>query len=304
MSRTEVEIGGRKLSVSNLDKVLYPATGFTKADVIDYYARIADVMLPHLAGRPITFKRYPNGVEGQFFFEKNCPKHKPDWVETIPFRSERNAGFVQFCRIDETAALVWAANLAALELHPNLWVEREENGPTVMVFDLDPGAPADIVDCCDVALRLRTMLSALELNSYPKTSGSKGLQLYVPLNTPSTFEVTAAVALGLGQLLEKETPDKVVTNMQKDLRSNKVLVDWSQNNRVKTTVAVYSLRAKGRPTVSTPLRWDEVEAAAEHRRGADLEFEAPAVLARVEEHGDLFAGVLSDEQKLPEFQGS
>lgn len=292
-----VEVGGRQLSLSNLDKVLYPETGFTKAEVIDYYARIAPTMLPHLADRALTFKRYPNGVDGQSFFEKRCPKHRPDWVPTATGPGDRG-GPIHYCVIDEPAALVWAANLAALELHAPMAHAEDLDTPAALVFDFDPGPPATIVDCCRVALDVQEVLERLDLAGFAKTSGSKGLQLYVPLNTPCSHDAASEFAFAVGQHLEKADPTRVLTVMRKDLRGGKVFIDWSQNNRHKTTIAPYSLRARARQTVSTPVTWDEVEAGAS---GNDpLVFLAADVLARVEEDGDLFAEVLTRQQELPQ----
>ena len=299
---TLVDVEGRELKLSNLDKVLYPATGFTKGEVIDYYARIAPVMLPHLRGRPITLKRYPNGVDAQFFYEKNCPSHRPEWMRTLDMEARGwntqapKGTIIQYCLLDEAAALVWTANLAALELHPGLATEDDVTRPTLVVFDLDPGPPADVVDCAEVALWIRGLFEELGLQCVIKTSGSKGLQLYLPLNTPADFEGTSAFSQAVAQLLEKRHPDRVVSVQNKELRKGKVLVDWYQNTSFKTTVAVYSLRARERPTVSTPLTWDEVETMAS---GTRMAFEAGDVLARVQEHGDLFAPVLEVEQELP-----
>ena len=299
---TVVDVGGRELKLSNLDKVLYPATGFTKGEVIDYYARIAPVMLPHLKGRPITLVRYPNGVEGQFFFEKNCPSHKPEWMRTLTMEAKGwntrapKGTMIHYCLLDEPAGLVWTANLAALEIHPGLATEEDVTRPTVVVFDLDPGPPADVVDCAQVALWIRDLFDELGMECVIKTSGSKGLQLYLPLNTPADFDGTAAFSQAVAQVLEKRHPDRVVSVQTKELRKGKVLVDWYQNASFKTTVSVYSLRARERPTVSTPLSWDEVETIA---GGEGMAFEAGDVLARVAEHGDLFAPVLKVEQALP-----
>ena len=279
--------------------MLYPASGFTKAEVIDYYARIADAILPHLAERPLTLKRYPNGVEDKFFYEKRCPKHRPEWVETAPVWSGRNEGEIDYCVCSDRATLIWLAQLAALELHPSLSRAPEIERPAVMVFDLDPGPPANIVDCCRVALRLREMFGGLGLECFPKTSGSKGLQVYVPLNSEITYEQTKPFAHAVAQALERADPDLVVSRMAKKLRKGKVLVDWSQNDRAKTTVAVYSLRARERPTVSTPLEWEEVKRAADREDPGALSFEPSEVLERVEERGDLFASVLELEQELP-----
>ena len=295
-ARSTVEVGGRQLSLSNLDKVLYPATGFTKGQVIDYYARIAPVMVPHLAGRPTTLKRYPNGVEAESFYEKNCPKHRPDWVRTAPFWSRHAKRTIEFCVVDDVSTLVWLANLAALELHLSLSRAEHWERPTLLVFDLDPGPPADVVQCCEVALLIRELLAGLGLSCRVKTSGSKGLQLYVPLNNPAvTYDDTKPFALAVAQLLERQRPDLVVSNMAKDVRTGKVFIDWSQNDESKTTVGVYSLRAGAHPTVSTPVTWEEVEAADRDR----LRFEADDVLDRVARHGDLFAPLLEVVQEVP-----
>ena len=296
---TLVDIGGRRLKLSNLDKVLYPAVGFTKGQVIDYYSRVAPVLLTHLSGRPLTLKRYPNGVDEKFFYEKRCPKHRPEWMRTLSVWSDRNKGEVPYCLVDELASVVWVANMASLELHTSLSRDPIER-PTAVVFDLDPGTGTGVAECARVALRLREVLGEMGLRSWVKTSGSKGLQLYVPLLTDVTYEGprgTKTFALGLAQQLEKEQPKAVVSRMSKDLRRGKVFIDWSQNDEHKTTVCVYSLRAKDRPTVSTPVTWEEVEDAAE---GNDpLVFEATDVLTRIAERGDLFAGVESTEQELP-----
>lgn len=294
----EVDIGGRTLSISNLDKVLYPEAGFTKGEVIDYYARIAPAMLPHLRGRPLTLRRYPNGVADKSFFEKRCPKHRPDWVETAPV--DTSEGPIDFCLCQDQATLVWVAQLAALELHPSLSHAAEMDRPTVVAFDLDPGPPADIVDCCRVALRLRELFGNFELECFAKTSGSKGMQVYVPLNSEIGYERTKPFANAVAKLLEKQSPDRVVSKMAKAQRKGKVFVDWSQNDRAKTTIAVYSLRAREHPTASTPLEWDEVEATAESGKAEELRFEAGEVLERVSERGELFAPVLELEQELPD----
>jgi bifunctional non-homologous end joining protein LigD len=298
-----VEVQGRDLKLSNLDKVLYPATGFTKQQVIDYYVRIAPAMIPHLAGRPLTRKRYPNGVDSEFFYEKNAPQHRPDWVKTAPIWSEGNHRMVHYILANDLPTLVWLANLAAIELHPSLSLAKEINCPTMMVFDLDPGPPATIVECCRVGLWLREIFEHFGLQSFPKTSGSKGLQLYVPLNTPTNYESTKPFAHALARLLEQEHPDMVVSDMKKALRTGKVLVDWSQNDEHKTTVAVYSLRARERPTVSTPVTWEEVEATLKKKDPNMLVFEAKQTVARVEKLGDLFAPLLTLKQRLPDIQG-
>jgi bifunctional non-homologous end joining protein LigD len=297
-TRVEVEVDGRRLRLSNLDKVMYPAVGFTKGQVIDYYTRIAPVLLPHLRGRPLTLKRYPDGVEGEHFYEKQCPSHRPDWVATAPIETGRKT--IDFCLANDLPTLVWAANLADLELHTSLSLAEEIERPTAMVFDLDPGEPADILDCLRVASLLRETLGRIGLESFAKTSGSKGLQLYVPLNTPVTYDDTKPLAHALAQHLEREHPDLVVSSMKKSLRGGKVLIDWSQNDEHKTTVCVYSLRARERPTVSTPLEWEEVEEARAAGDPDRLVFDSEAVLGRVDERGDVFAPLLELRQELPE----
>ncbi len=292
--KVRTEVGGRTLTLSNLDKVLYPATGFTKAGVIDYYARISGAMLPHLARRAVTMVRWPNGVEGKSFFEKRCPPHAPDWVETALAYED-----VESCVIDEVAALVWTANLAALELHTLQATVDDPDHPTSLVLDLDPGAPADVLDCARVALELRTMLDQLGLVSVVKTSGGKGLHLAVPV-TGSDAEATKAFARALGQLLAKQDPDRVTILMARDLRPGKVFVDWSQNDRHKTTVCAYSLRARARPMVSTPVSWDEVSDALDADDPAALEHDVESALERVERLGDLYADNLMVRQELPE----
>jgi bifunctional non-homologous end joining protein LigD len=297
--KTEIEVAGKKLMVSNLDKVLYPETGFTKGQVIDYYIRIAPVLLPHLKNRPITLKRYPNGVEGFFFYEKQCPSHRPDWVKTAEVPSRREEGKIDYCLMNDLPALVWAANLADLELHTFLHRAPAITRPTALAFDLDPGAPADMVQCCRVGLWLRRIFDDLGLRSFPKTSGSKGLQIFVPLNTVTTYEKTKAFAHELAQRLEREHPDEVVSRMQKVLRKGKVLIDWSQNDEHKTTVNAYSLRAKPHPTVSTPVTWEEVESAAQNGDAKLMMFDSAEALQRVEKLGDLFAPLLTLKQRLP-----
>jgi bifunctional non-homologous end joining protein LigD len=294
-----VEVEGRELKLTNLDKVLYPKAGFTKGEMVDYYAKVGPTMIPHLDQRPVTLRRFPEGVEDldAAFFEKRCPRHRPKWVKTVPIGASK--GQIDFCVCDGLPTLVWMAQLAAVELHPSLSKGRDIERPTILAFDLDPGPPADIVDCCRVALRLREMFDHFGLEAFPKTSGSKGLQVYVPLNVKTSYDVTKPFAKAIAQLLEKQTPDKIVSKMKKVDRRNKVFVDWSQNHARKTTVAVYSLRARERPTVSTPVSWEEVERAAESGAGSHLVFEAGQVLERIEEHGDLFAPVLELKQKLP-----
>jgi bifunctional non-homologous end joining protein LigD len=297
----EVEVDGRQLRLTNLDKVMYPVPGFTKGQVIDYYTRIAPVLLPHLRDRPLTLKRYPNGVDAGFFYEKQCPKHRPDWVRTEAVWSRHNNADINFCVVDSLATMVWLAQLADLELHTSMAYAAEPEHPSMMVFDLDPGPGTNIVECSQVACRLREIFDHFGLESFPKTSGSKGLQVYVPLNTPGVVYVpgTKDFARACAELLEKQHPELVVSSMAKELRRGKVLVDWSQNDEHKTTVCVYSLRAKERPTVSTPVTWDEVESALAAGDPELLVFDSADVLARVERHGDLFAPVLELEQELP-----
>jgi bifunctional non-homologous end joining protein LigD len=292
--RQDVDIDGRRLSLSNLDKVLYPDVAFTKGHVIDYYTRVAPALLPHLRGRPLTLKRYPNGVDGGHFYEKQCPSHRPDWVETSLL------GDINFCMANDLPTLVWLANLADLELHTSLALADDYRTPTVIAFDLDPGPPATIVECAEVALELRMIFEHLGMQAFPKTSGSKGMQVYVPLNTPTSYDVTRPFARGLAELLERRRPDLVVSEMKKSLRGGKVFVDWSQNTSFKTTINVYSLRALPQPTVSTPLTWEEVASVTESRDPGELVFTSTDVLERVAEHGDRFAGVIDLRQTLPE----
>ncbi len=294
---TTIEVEGRSLKLSNLDKVLYPATGFTKGEVIDYYARVAPVLLAHLGDRALTLRRFPNGVEEGSFYEKNCPRHRPEWVGV--HRVSGDDGTIDFCRIDSLAALTWVSNLAALELHTSMARAVDPDAPTMVVFDLDPGAPAAVLECAEVAVWIRDVLADLGLQTVVKTSGSKGLQVYLPLNTPATYQSTAAFSRHLAQLLERQGPDQVVSVQRKDLRRGKVLVDWSQNARHKTTVCAYSLRARERPTVSAPLAWDEVEHALDAGDPGILAIEADEVLKRIERLGDLFARTITLRQELP-----
>ncbi|MCA1692937.1 MAG: non-homologous end-joining DNA ligase [Actinobacteria bacterium] len=295
----EVTVEGRQLKLSNMDKVLYPEAGFTKGQVIDYYTRIAPVLLPHLRQRPLTLKRYPNGVDQQFFYEKNCPKHRPPWVATVPVWSARSKADVNYCLANDLPTLVWVANLASLELHTQLSWATDVQQPSMLVFDLDPGPPATIVECARVGFLLKEVLDGLGLASFPKTSGSKGLQLYAPLNTSVTYNDTKPFAHALARLLEERHPELVVSSMKKELRHGKILIDWSQNDDSKTTVCVYSLRARPRPTVSSPVTWDEVARVLDAGDPAQLSFEAGAVLDRVGRDGDLFTPVLEMEQGLP-----
>jgi len=297
-----VEVQGRHLKLSNLEKVLYPAAGFTKKDVIDYYVRIGPALLPHLRGRALTRKRYPDGVEGEPFFEKNAPTHKPEWVNTAAIWSGRNRRTIHYILADDLATLVWLANLAALELHPSLSLASDTTCPTEMVFDLDPGPPANIVQCCEVGLWLREIFDHFGLRSFPKTSGSKGLQIYIPLNTPTTYEATKLFSHALATLLEHEHRELVVSEMSKQARTGKVFVDWSQNDEHKTTISVYSLRARERPTASTPVTWDEVERCHKKQKADLLVFEARETVARFEKLGDLFAPLLELKQRLPDLK--
>lgn len=306
--RTVVSVGDRELSLSNLDKVLYPRTGTTKAQVIDYHVKVAPHLLTHLRDRPITLKRYPDGVNGGFFYEKNCPPHRPAWVRTVQVptegsgrwgRPQRSGATIDFCLIDDLATLVWVANLASLELHPYLHMAGDLDRPTTVVFDLDPGAPAGLLACGRVALRLRELFDHLALQTVVKTSGAKGMQVYLPLNTPATYARTTPFAQAVAQLLERERPQHVTANMSKQQRGGKVFVDWSQNHRHKTTVGAYSLRARERPTVSTPLSWEEVQAAVDGGDTGALVFEYDEVLRRVARLGDLFAPAAELQQGLP-----
>ncbi len=297
--KAQLVVEGKKLSVSNLDKVLYPKVGFTKGQVIDYFIRVAPVLLPHLKDRPLTMKRYPDGVEGEFFYEKNCPSHRPNWVKTAKVWSEGNQRLMHYCLANDLPTLVWAANLADLELHTSLSRKDKIERPTMMVFDLDPGPPADIVQCCQVGIWLRDLLGRMKLKSFAKTSGSKGLQVYVPLNTPVTYDDTKGLSRSLAQHLEREHPDLVTSNMSKAVRKGKVFVDWSQNDEHKTTICVYSLRAKEEPTVSTPVIWKEVESCLKKKKPDLVKFRSDQVLARMEKLGDLFEAVEELKQKLP-----
>ena len=294
--RSEVQVDGRTLSLSNLDKVLWPKSKTTKAEAIDYYAKVAPVLLPHLDGRPLTRVRFPDGVDGERFYEKRAPKGTPEWVRTATVGMDR-AGEIDFIVCDEKPTLVWLAQMGALELHPSLSKAEAMECPTVVAFDLDPGPPAAMRECCAVALRVRELFANVGLECFAKTSGSKGLQVYVPLNGDATYGQTKPFSQAVAQALERAEPGLVVSRMTKSLRVGKVLVDWSQNTRSKTTVAVYSLRARETPTVSTPVTWEEVEAGA----GGDdeLVFSKDDVLKRIEEHGDLFGPVLELVQDLP-----
>jgi bifunctional non-homologous end joining protein LigD len=295
-------VGGKKITLSNLGKVLYPAAQFTKAAVIDYYRQIAPVLLPHLKNRALTLKRYPNGSGGKFFYEKHCPSYRPIWMKTVSLWSEVNQAPISYCVVNDLASLIWLANLAALELHVSLARAPKPDVPTAVVFDLDPGPGTDVLDCAQVALWLRELLLERKLQSFPKTSGSKGLQIYVPLNTTTTFDLTKQFARSLAERLTSQHPEKIVAQMSRSLRTNKVYIDWVQNDAHKTTVCAYSLRAREQPTVSTPVSWEEVESALQKRTSDKLVFTADAVIARVKKMGDLFAAVNELKQKLPKVQ--
>jgi bifunctional non-homologous end joining protein LigD len=297
---SEIEVEGRTLKLTNREKVMYPLTGFTKGELVDYYALIAPVLLAHLAGRPLTLKRYPDGVDGQYFYEKRCPTHRPAWVRTAAIESEREKGTIDYCLAEDLPTLIWAANLANIELHTSLSLAERMDTPTAIVFDLDPGAPAGLKQCCRVALWIKELFDMFGLHTFVKTSGSKGLQVYLPLNTSVSYEQTKPFARAVAELLEKHHPRQVVSRMAKDMRAGKVLIDWSQNDQHKTTVCVYSLRARERPTISTPLLWEEVEKASQSRREPNLSVEPDALLERVQRDGDLFEGLLTLTQELPE----
>lgn len=294
---TSVRAGKREVNISNPNKVLYPEAAFTKDDAVQYYLAVAPALLPHLKHRPLTLKRYPNGVDQPFFYEKMCPSHRPEWVATTRMTTTQRD--IDFCMVEDAATLVWVANLASIELHTLLSRATDLDRPTFMVFDHDPGEGADMLDCIRVALRFRDILEQLGLKALAKTSGGKGLHLYVPLNTPVTFDDTKVFSRAIAQVLEKGDPTRITTNMRKELRRGKVFVDWSQNDRHKTTVCAYSLRARSRPTVSTPVEWTELERALKKKDAATLLFETADVIKRVKKKGDLFEPVLKVKQKLP-----
>jgi len=290
-----VTLEGRKLKLTNLDKPLYPEGGFTKGQVIDYYRRVSEYMLPHLKDRPVTLKRFPNGVAGESFYEKQCPSHRPEWVETsAPGKLSKN-----YCIINDLASLVWIANLASIEVHTLLATQYHAGRPTMIVFDLDPGAPATLLDCLEVSLIMREMLRHMGLQCLPKTSGGKGLHFYLPLNTAATYEQTRYFAKAMAQVMEKHYPERVVAKMSKKLRPGKVFVDWSQNVRHKTTVCAYSLRAQQSPTVSMPVTWRMVEDAVKSKDAAELVFDPVRALRQVTKQGDALAAVLTLKQSLP-----
>ena len=295
----EIRVGRRKLEISNHDKVLYPDAGFRKGDVISYYRDVADVLLPHLKGRPVTLKRYPDGVEHGFFFEKRCPPYRPEWMATTKILRKRDGRYIDFCVVNDAASLLWLVNLASIELHISLARGSDVHKPTAMVFDMDPDPELGVIAAARVALWVRDELKELGLESFPKTSGSKGIHLYIPLNTKVGYSETGPVALAIANLVGEKHPDEIVTKQAKELRRGKVLIDWSQNGEHKTTVSVYSLRARPQPTVSTPITWRELSAAVKAEDPTKITFETDAVLKRVERSGDLFEPVLKLRQKLP-----
>ena len=298
-----IELEGRTLTLTNLDKVLFPEVGFTKRDLIAYYLAVAPALLPHLHDRPLTLKRYPDGVDGEFFYEKRSPAHRPDWVQTASVASDRGKAEIPYTLCQDLPTLIWLANLADIELHPSLSLAGALDRPTALVFDLDPGAPATIVECCEVALELRDLFKGLGLTAVAKTSGSKGMQVYVPLNDPdASYEQSKPLAHAIAAMSEERHPQLIVSDMAKTKRTGKVLIDWSQNDEHKTTVNVYSVRARERPGVSTPLHWDEVQACRTHGKPELLRFGPDEVLARIAAQGDLFAAVVSTHQKLPSLE--
>src|SRR3954471_19715345 len=296
--RTEVDVGGRRLAIAHLDRVVFPGTGTTKGEVLDYYVRVGDAILPHLHDRLLHMHRYPEGVDGPRFWQKGCPPARPAWMPTAPVWSRDKGAYIEYCVANELAAVLWAVNIGSIELHTSLHRRDELHRPTAIAFDLDPGPGAGLLECAEVALRVRALLGELGLRGWAKTSGGKGLQVYVPLDGTATYAETKPVARTVAEVLEAQTPDRVVSRMARSLRAGKVLVDWSQNTEHKSMVCAYSVRAKERPTVSTPLMWAEVEAAVDRRDAGALVFEMGALLDRFADHGDLFAPVLTERQPL------
>jgi len=297
--KIELRVGRQVLQISNPDKVLYPRDSFTKSNVIEYYTAVADTILPYLRDRPLTLKRYPDGVEKPFFYEKHCPDHRPSFVQTVNVQSERNGGGISYCVVRDAATLIWVANLASLELHVLLFRSTKPDRPTMMVFDLDPGAPANVLDCARVALDFRDLLKHFALESFVKTSGSKGLHIMVPLNTALTFDQTKPLAHAMAMLMEKADPKSVTTNMKRELRGGKVFIDWSQNDQHKTTVCAYSLRGTSRPSVSTPITWAELSKALKANNADGFVFSPSDVVKRIQRKGDLLEPLLQLKQKLP-----
>jgi bifunctional non-homologous end joining protein LigD len=301
MASTSKKFGGREVALSNLDKVLYPENHFTKGQVIEFYAAISPQLLPHIKGRPITMKRFPNGVGGQHFYEKDAPSFTPRWIKTFPIPRTGEKSMINYILLNDLPSLVWSANMANLEIHPFLAKIPHIAQPTMLVFDLDPGEGADILSACEAAFRVKDVLDRLNLKSFAKVSGSKGIHLHVPLNTKVTYEATQPFARSIAQLIEGEHPDLVVSEMPKSKRRGKVFVDWSQNSEYKSTVAVYSLRAKAKqPFVAMPMTWDELRNAVKKGNASALFIEPDAALRRLKKTGDLFAPVLKLKQKLPE----
>jgi bifunctional non-homologous end joining protein LigD len=295
---TELDIAGRRLQIRNLDRVVFPRTGTTKAELLDYYVRVGDVMLPHLRDRLLHMHRYPEGVEGPRFWQKQCPEHRPPWVSTTPVYSRDKRANIDYCVIEDLAGLLWAVNVGSIELHTSLHTRDDLHRPTALAFDLDPGEGVDVVGCAEVALWLRDLLAGIGLCALAKTSGSKGLQVYVPLNTGVAYAQTKAAARAIAETIETRYPDRVVSRMARALRPGKVLIDWGQNTEHKSMVCAYSVRARERPTVSTPVTWDEVQDAVAAQDASLLVFELGDVLERVADRGDLFAPVLTTEQRL------
>jgi len=296
----DVSVGGRRLAIRNLDRVVFPQTGTTKAELLDYYVRVADVMLAHLGDRQLHMHRYPEGAAGPHFWQKGCPEHRPPWVQTVAVYSRDKDANIDYCVVDEPASLLWAVNIGSIELHTSLHTRQDLHRPTVLAFDLDPGPGVDVVGCAEVALRLRDLLDGAGLRSFAKTSGSKGLQVYVPLNCEVSYAQARPAARTIAEVLEAAWPERVVSRMAKALRDGKVLIDWSQNTEHTSMVCAYSVRARSRPTVSTPLRWGEVRAAVDAGDPALLSFEMGDVLDRVQADGDLFGDVLTLRQELPQ----
>jgi bifunctional non-homologous end joining protein LigD len=284
----QLGVGARRLSIRHLDRVVFPSTGTTKGELLDYYVRVADAMLPHLRDRLLHMHRYPEGVEGPRFWQKACPEHRPDWMPVAPVWSRDKEAFIDYCVVNELAALLWAVNLGSIELHTSLHLRHELDRPTALAFDLDPGDGVGLLECGEVALRLRELFGEMGREAFVKTSGSKGLQVFVPVEGDVTYAETKPTAKRIAELLERERPAAVVSRMARSLRAGKVLVDWSQNTEHKSMVCAYSVRAKARPTVSTPLRWSELESALDAGSPDSLVFEMGDVLERVATHGDLW----------------
>ena len=295
-----LDVDGRRLAIRNLDRVIFPRAGTTKAELLDYYVRVAEAILPHLRERLLHMRRYPEGVEGPRFWQKACPEHRPEWIPTAPVWSRDKQAHIRYCVVNELATLLWAVNLGSIELHTSLHRRDHLHRPTVIAFDLDPGEGVGLPECCEVGLRVRELFASLGLRSFAKTSGSKGLQVYVPLNAGATYALTKPFSRAVAELLEAETPDAVVSRMARALRPGRVLVDWSQNTEHKSMVCAYAVRAKERPTVSTPVTWEEVERAAGSGDATALVFEMGDVIDRLAARGDIFEPVLRLHQALPE----